>query len=78
MFLKLTIKLAQGLLNTRLSLFIAARDSKRILKGQSVLKDRPIMLLFCILYIETFNFIYVCGKQDMYEIHVAGNIWLNG
>jgi hypothetical protein len=36
MFLKLTIKLAQGLLNTMPSLFIAARDSKRILKGQWV------------------------------------------
>jgi len=34
MFLKLTIKLAQGLLNTMPSLFIAAIDSKRILKGQ--------------------------------------------
>jgi len=34
MFLKLTIKLAQGLLNTMPSLFIAARDSKRILKCQ--------------------------------------------
>ena len=34
MFLKLTIKLAQGLLNTKPLLFIAARDSKRILKGQ--------------------------------------------
>ena len=41
-FLKLTIKLAQGLLNTRTSLFIAERDSKRILKGRWVLKDRPI------------------------------------
>jgi len=34
MFLKITIKLAQGLLNIRPLLFIAARDSKRILKGQ--------------------------------------------
>jgi len=37
------IKFAQGLLNKMPSLFIAARDSKRILKGQvGHLKDRPI------------------------------------
>ena len=43
MYIKLTIKLAQGLLNTRPSLFIAARDSKRILKGQvGYVKDRSI------------------------------------
>ncbi len=43
MFLKLTIKFAQGLLNTMPSLFIVARDSKKILKGQvGYVKDRPI------------------------------------
>ena len=42
MFSKLTIKLAQGLLNTRPSLFIAARDSKRIIKCHGVLKDLRI------------------------------------
>jgi len=41
------------------------------LKGQGVLKDQTIILLFCILYLETFNFIYVCGKQELKKINVV-------